>query len=151
MALNISFILIRCNVPDDWQIYFGFTVLALAVARLIINWQYTAPPITPRPPSWQMLMTKEMKIYLYDLMRLALILGWLYLSANGESAYWFFIKMLAIYSVFESVAEFAKEAHELLGVSGYFFITIHGVAGLYHHYIVKDDTLRRILPRFITR
>jgi len=136
---------------EDWHIYLGFTVLALAVVRLIINLRLTAPPITPRPPSWQVLVNKGMKMYLYALMILVPLLGWSYLSANNESIKWFFISMPAIGPVSEALAEFSEEAHEVLGLSGYLFIVIHALAGLYHHYLVKDDTLKRMLPSFISR
>ena len=131
---------------EDWHIYFGFTILVLAVIRLVINLRLTAPPITPRPPSWQMMINKGMKVYLYGLMILAPLLGWMYLSANAESIKWFFISMPAITPVSESLAEFSEEIHKALGQSGYFFIAIHALAGLYHHYVVKDDTLKRMLP-----
>lgn len=139
------------GATEDWHIYLGFTVFALAIIRLIINLQLMSPPITPRPPSWQMLVNKGMKVYLYALMLIAPLLGWSYLSANDESITWFFIQMPAIVPVSEALAEFFGEAHEVLGLSGYLFITIHAVAGLYHHYLVKDDTLKRMLPSFFRR
>jgi cytochrome b561 len=39
-----------------------------------------------------------------------------------------------------------KEMHETFGTIGYFLIGLHAFAALFHHYIVKDDTLRRMLP-----
>lgn len=136
---------------EDWHIYLGFTVFVLALIRLTINLRSTTPPITPTPPSWQMLTNKGMKIYLYALMFMAPLFGWLYLSANDESIVWFFIQMPAIAPVSEAIAEFSEEAHEVLGSSGYLFIAVHAFAGLYHHYIVKDDTLKRMLPAFLSR
>ena len=125
--------------------------MVLALVRLTINLRLATPPITPRLPSWQMLINKGMKIYLYTLMLVAPLLGWLYLSANDESIVWFFIQMPAIAPVSEAVAEFAEETHEVLGTSGYLFIAVHALAGLYHHYIVKDDTLKRMLPALLLR
>jgi cytochrome b561 len=139
------------GATEDWHIYLGFTVMVLALVRLIINLQLKVPPITPQPPAWQMVINKGMKVYLYGLMLVAPVFGWLYLSANDEAIKWFFISVPAIAPVSESIAEFAGEAHELLGVSGYFLIGIHAAAGLYHHYWVKDDTLRRMLPAFLSR
>ncbi len=136
---------------EDWHIVFGLTVLALAIARLIINLRLKVPAIIPRIPAWQMMMTKGMKIYLYGLMLIAPILGWMYLSASEEPINWLFVSLPAISPVSEAVADFTGEAHELLGTSGYFFITFHALAGLYHHYWVKDNTLKRMLPFFISR
>ncbi|MBL4819442.1 MAG: cytochrome B, partial [Gammaproteobacteria bacterium] len=41
--------------------------------------------------------------------------------------------------------------HEILGLSGYLFIPGHALAALYHHYFVKDNTLRRMLPGFMIK
>jgi len=139
------------GTTEHWHIYFGFLILILAVIRLAISLRSTPPPITPTPPNWQMLVTKGMKVYLYALMLIMPFLGWWYLSANDEAINFFFIPLPAISPVSESMAEFAKEAHEIFGVSGYYFIGIHAAAALYHHYLVKDDTLRRMLPSFLSR
>lgn len=136
---------------EDWHIYLGLCMLPLGLYRLLINIRLKAPAITPRPPQWQMQITKLMKIYLYMLMIAMPVVGWLYLSAEGEAVRLFFIPLPGIAPVSETLAEFAGEAHEIVGVSGYLFIAVHALAGLYHHYLVKDDTLQRMLPDFITR
>lgn len=136
---------------EDWHIYLGFTVFALALVRLGINLRLSVPPITPRPPMWQLRVTTAMKVYLYVLMLVTPVFGWLLLSGEGEAASWFFIPMPALAAESESLAEFAGEVHELLGESGYLFIAIHALAALWHHYMVKDDTLKRMLPAFLSR
>lgn len=132
---------------EDWHIYLGITVFVLALFRLAINLKMRTPPITPTPPSWQLLLSKLVKGYLYGLMIVAPLLGWAYLSANNEAITWFVIPMPAIAPVSEGIADFVGEAHEILGLSGYLIIALHAVAGLYHHYWLKDDTLKRMLPK----
>ncbi|CAB3745921.1 cytochrome B [Burkholderia puraquae] len=39
-----------------------------------------------------------------------------------------------------------KEAHELIGNAFYFVIGLHALAALYHHFIRRDDVLRRMAP-----
>lgn len=39
-----------------------------------------------------------------------------------------------------------KSTHETLANTGYFIIGGHALAALYHHYLRKDDTLRRMMP-----
>jgi cytochrome b561 len=39
-----------------------------------------------------------------------------------------------------------RELHETVGNVGYFLIGLHALAGLYHHYFVRDNALKRILP-----
>jgi len=44
------------------------------------------------------------------------------------------------------LSEQVKELHETVATIGYFLIGLHALAALYHHYVRKDDTLRRMLP-----
>ena len=131
---------------EDWHLYLGLCMLPLAIYRLLVNFKLQAPPITPTPPSWQLAIIRWMKVYLYILMLCAPLLGWLHLSADGEAVKLFFIPLPPIVPVSEALAGFAEEGDEILGLSGYLFIAIHALAALYHHYLVKDDTLRRMLP-----
>ncbi|MFJ5398026.1 cytochrome b [Pectobacterium sp. CHL-2024] len=39
-----------------------------------------------------------------------------------------------------------KALHELIANAGYFIIGLHAAAALFHHYIVRDNTLNRMLP-----
>ena len=40
-----------------------------------------------------------------------------------------------------------EDIHETIGTLGYWLIGLHAVAALYHHYLVRDDTLVRMWPR----
>ena len=40
-----------------------------------------------------------------------------------------------------------KGWHELGGTLGYWLIGLHALAGLFHHYVMKDNTLLRMLPK----
>ncbi len=63
----------------------------------------------------------------------------------------------ADWSVFGIAMPFAAESdedikqtlfniHELIANAGYFLVGLHAVAALYHHYVVRDDTLLRMMP-----
>ena len=39
-----------------------------------------------------------------------------------------------------------KEVHEWLGIAGYWLIGLHAAAGIAHHYVLRDNTLVRMLP-----
>ena len=40
-----------------------------------------------------------------------------------------------------------KEIHETIGTVGYSLIDLHAAAALFHHYVVRDGTLLRMVPR----
>lgn len=49
----------------------------------------------------------------------------------------------------ETLAKAIKDVHGTVGSAGYFLIGLHALAGLFHHYILRDNTLLRItLKRF---
>jgi superoxide oxidase len=39
-----------------------------------------------------------------------------------------------------------EDVHGLIGNVGYALIRIHALAALIHHYVQRDNTLRRMLP-----
>ncbi|MFP5424378.1 MAG: cytochrome b/b6 domain-containing protein [Gammaproteobacteria bacterium] len=45
------------------------------------------------------------------------------------------------------MARTLKDWHERVGNAGYALIGLHACAGLAHHDLIKDNTLRRMLPR----
>jgi len=46
----------------------------------------------------------------------------------------------------KALADLFKEIHETGATVGYFLIGLHAAAALFHHYVVRDNTLRRMLP-----
>ncbi len=44
------------------------------------------------------------------------------------------------------IAESIEEIHEIVGTAGYILIALHTLAALFHHYLLKDNTITRILP-----
>jgi cytochrome b561 len=46
----------------------------------------------------------------------------------------------------EAIAEWAEEIHETVATAGYFLVGLHAAAALFHHYVMRDNTLRRMLP-----
>lgn len=131
---------------EDWHIYLGVILLPIVLVRAITILRSKIPAIVPQPPNWQMRITKLMKVYLYVLMIGAPLIGWIMVNAEGHVVSLWGLALPSLVSESESLAGLASEAHEVLGISGYFFIAIHAFAALYHHYLVKDNTLRRMLP-----
>jgi cytochrome b561 len=95
----------------------------------------------------QALSAKWTHLALYALMIGMPLLGWLTLSAEGKHVSLVGLQLPSLIGEDKSVADWAKEFHEAAGTIGYFLIGLHAVAALYHHYIVRDNTLRRMVPR----
>lgn len=134
------------EMMKTWHFMLGLSVFALALLRLAINVARSAPEIKPDPPAWQKLSAKAMHLALYALMLAMPLAGWLILSASGKPIPFFGLHLPALIAESKSTAEFIKEIHEAVGTAGYFLIGLHAAAALYHHYLVRDNTLRRMLP-----
>jgi len=129
-----------------WHFMLGLSVLVLVAFRLIVHLTGAVPRIEPHPPKWQILLAKLMHVALYALMIGMPLAGWLLLSAEGKQIPFFGLQLPPLIAESKTVAEWAKEVHETGGTVGYFLIGLHAAAALFHHYFVRDNTLRRMLP-----
>jgi len=74
------------------------------------------------------------------------LLGWLILSSADATIPFYGLELPALVAPDKALAEQIEEVHETIGTIGYFLIGLHALAALFHHYVVKDNTLRRMLP-----
>jgi cytochrome b561 len=80
-------------------------------------------------------------------MTLMPILGWVILSAEGDPIPFWGLELPPLTAPDKALAEEVEELHETIGNIGYFLIGGHAAAALLHHYVIKDNTLVRMLPR----
>lgn len=129
-----------------WHFMLGLSILLLVVLRIGARLLASVPPITPPPAAWQRWAATAVHLALYALMLGMPIVGWLILSAEGKPVPFFGLELPALVGKSHGLAETLEEAHETVGKIGYFLIGAHALAALFHHYIVRDDTMRRMLP-----
>ena len=130
-----------------WHFMLGLSVLALVLLRLALFLSSPVPRIVPEPPRLQTRIATLMKIALYAFMLLTPLAGWLVLSAKGSVIPFFGLQLPALMAENADAADWIKEIHETVATAGYFLIATHALAALYHHYLVRDNTLQRILPQ----
>ena len=131
---------------EMWHFMFGLAVLLLVLIRVVARVTGGTPPITPDPPEWQTLIAKSTHLALYAFMIAMPIAGWVILSASGKTIPFYGLDLPALVGPNKALAEQVKELHETVATIGYFLVGLHAVAALFHRYIVKDDTLRRMMP-----
>jgi cytochrome b561 len=129
-----------------WHYMLGLSVLVLVWLRLAVHMIGPVPRIEPDPARWQKLLAKLMHVALYVLMIGLPLAGWLILSAEGKPVPFFGLELPALVGENKDLAKLVEEIHETAGVVGYWLIGLHAAAALFHHYVVRDDTLRRMLP-----
>lgn len=130
----------------QWHYLLGMTVFGLAWVRLLGRALRRAPPILPPPPGWQRMLAGGVHIALYALMIVMPPLGWLALSAEGETVRLLGIELPALAGRNEVLADWTGELHEAGAKIGYALFALHAAGALLHHYWLRDDTLRRMLP-----
>lgn len=73
------------------------------------------------------------------------VLAWLMLAAGDKPFSYFGFHVPAPVAIDPDLAKQLKYWHEWIGSAGYWLIGLHALAGLFHHYWVKDNTLQRML------
>jgi cytochrome b561 len=125
----------------------GMLVLLFVVLRLGARLVGPTPAIVPAPPAWQRVAATLVMFGLYALMLGMPLIGWGLQSANGEPVPFFGWQLPALIGPDKALADVLEEVHELGATVAYVLVGLHVAAALYHHYVVRDNTLRRILPR----
>ncbi len=129
-----------------WHYTLGLSVFALVWLRLVARFIGGTPSITPAPPAWQARLGGLVHVLLYGLMIGMPLGGWLILSAEGDPIPFFGLHLPPLTGPNEQLAELIEDIHETGAEAGYVLIALHAAASLVHHYLMKDDTLRRMLP-----
>lgn len=132
-----------------WHFMLGLTVFFLVWVRITARWFGITPPIVPAAPKWQLAIANIVELALYSLMILLPILGWLTLSAEGKPIPFFGAQLPALVGESKQLAERTEELHVTLATFGYFLVGLHAAAALFHHYVRRDNTLKRM--RWSTR
>jgi cytochrome b561 len=124
----------------------GLLVLVLVFARLMLRMSGTIPPIEPAVSAFQAAFAKFMHWFLYAFLIAMPVLGWLALSAKGRPVHLFFFDLPFPIDTDDGLAKQLKRWHEYIANAGYFAIGLHAAFALFHHYIKRDTTLKRMLP-----
>jgi cytochrome b561 len=125
----------------------GLLVLILAIVR--IAWKILNRP-HPAPVSgvaWQRKAAAAGHGVLYLLILLQPLTGWMMVSSGDNPVSLFgWVTFPAIVAPDRGLHEALEEVHEVVFWLMLVVATGHVAAALFHHWILKDETLRRMLP-----
>lgn len=125
----------------------GCFVLVLMCIRLYFQRNQVTPEIIPTPPQWQLTFSKAIHYIMYAAFILLPLLGLIMLAVGGKQWDLVGISIPAFSVPDKATSKSIKEIHETIADIGYFLIALHAGAAIYHHYVVKDNTLQRMLPK----
>lgn len=126
-----------------WHFMLGLSVFGLVALRLVAR---IVSPRQPGPKSWGDRLAALVHLALYAIMIAMPLLGWLALSADGKPIPFFGLQLPPLLGPNEALAGQVEEIHETVGTAGYWLVGVHAAAALFHHYVLRDGVLRRMLP-----
>lgn len=90
---------------------------------------------------WQQRLAEAVHIGLYVFMIGMPLLGWFAVSAKGDPVLFFAAQLPPLIGRDKALYDILKEIHETIGTIGYYLTGLHAAVALFHHYVVRDNTL----------
>ncbi len=103
-------------------------------------------PVEPGPV-WAQRAAQLGHLGLYVLMIGLPITGVVFTTLGGRPPMFFGLQLPALFAEDKAMAGSVKEVHELLANLGYALVALHAAAALWHHHLLKDGVMARMLPR----
>lgn len=141
------------NSPDKVEVYalhksLGLTLLALAIMRVMWRAVSRVPAVPADAPRWQTRLAALSHGLLYGLLFALPLSGWFFNSVAGYPLRWFgLFNLPALAGRDRELRELAGTVHEVLFWTLVGLALLHAAAALYHHLVLRDATLARMLPR----
>jgi cytochrome b561 len=125
----------------------GITILVLACLRLGWRWANPTPTLPPTLKPYERLLARGTHLLLYGLLLAIPLTGWMMSSARGFPVSWFgFFQLPDLVPKDKALYELLVSTHETLAWTLVAIVALHVGAALKHHFMLKDDVLRRMLP-----
>lgn len=130
-----------------WHKWLGVTIFLLVLARLAWRLTHQPPPLPATLPAWQRLLAGISHALLYLLMLAMPLTGWLMSSAKGfQTVYFGVLPIPDLLDKNKILGDALASAHATLAWLLIALLALHVAAALKHHFIDRDDVLRRMLP-----
>jgi cytochrome b561/polyisoprenoid-binding protein YceI len=125
----------------------GITILGLAALRLLWRWLNPTPPLPSNLKPHERFLARFTHAALYVLLFAIPITGWIMSSARGFPVSWFSLYQLPdLVPKSETLYDVMVTTHAALAIALALTVALHIAGALKHHFMLKDDTLRRMLP-----
>ena len=126
----------------------GLTILGFVILRLVVRLVGPVPPPSAALSRPVHLASATVHVLLYILLVATPLVG-IYLAflRGNEVTFFGVLTIPSPVEVDRTAASQVKDVHELLANALVVLALLHAAAALVHHYVFKDDVLRRMLPR----
>lgn len=139
------------HMGEFTHIMFGELVVLLLLLRLTWRFVSPAPPLEPtRLGTPAAIATKFGHLAIYGLLLAVPVVGVVTLFHGGEALPIFGLADIpSPWPKNRELKHYSKEIHEFLAHLLVVLALLHAAAALAHHYLLKDRTLKRMLPGFL--
>lgn len=125
----------------------GMLVFGLALVRIAWRFLNGRNPPPESMPHGQRMAAAAGHGLLYVLILAQPLTGWIMSSAGGHPTSFFgLFEFPMLWAQNRDAQEFYEEVHETVFLALVSVAALHALAALFHHFVRKDDTLRRMLP-----
>jgi cytochrome b561 len=126
----------------------GLTILGLMAVRVVWRLTHRAPPLPAGMTAWQRWAAHATHVMLYLLALSMPVTGYMSVAARGrETTFFGLFKVPEIVPLDRGLSNLSETLHTNGQYVLYALVGAHVAAALYHHFIVKDDILRRMWPQ----
>lgn len=124
----------------------GITILALAIIRLVWRWLNPVPE-TGELKAWERMLAGVSHLLLYALIFAIPLSGWMMSSARNFPVSWFnLVQLPDLVRPGKETYELMHDLHGALFAALFVVALLHIAGALKHHFIDRNDVLRRMLP-----
>lgn len=129
-----------------WHKSIGITLALVMVLRLLWRWVNPRPAHLANHKRWEVIMAAAVHALLYLLLFVIVISGYLISTAKGQGISVFgWFEVPALISELPGQADRAGFVHYWVAIVVLVLAALHALGALKHHFIDRDDTLRRML------
>ena len=134
------------GLMEDTHMSFGVLLTAVIVAR--IAWRFIpGHQVSSLEAGWQRIASKATHYVLYALLVAEAGLGFAFRWGAGRPMEFFGVGIPPLIGeIAKPLRRELREFHEWIGWAIIVIALLHAAAALYHHYVLKDRVLRRMLP-----
>lgn len=130
-----------------WHKSLGMTLLALVIVFMLWSARNIKPRYPHDMPFVQVALAKVVRYLLYGVVTAMCLSGWIFTTAKGNPPIlWGWFNLPAPFvPVSASLGHTVRQWHTYLAWAILGLVILHVIGALYHHFVRKDDVLKRML------
>jgi cytochrome b561 len=155
--LIVGFSMDSFDEPLKSQVYgfheeFGLTLMGVLIFRLYWRWVNPQPELPVALSAWEKVLSRLTHYLLYIALAIMIASGWAKSTSSGYTPnfYGLFELPMPFIPISKTVSHFVKQVHVTTVWILITLVSLHILAALNHHFIYKDNVLKRMLPSWNT-